>query len=113
MKISNLINEIQMFLTGALGIMLRYAYMKRKEEVISRIRLWTYFFISFGVLVLLIIYLSDKLSLFGVALDDSSKMIISAIGSLFSERFFTFMMDRDEDIFNRIFKKYFGNDTCK
>jgi uncharacterized protein YacL len=112
MKINNFINEIQMFLTGALGIMLRYAYMKRKEDVISKVRLWTYFFISFGVLILLIIFLSDKETLFTFKLDDSSKMIISAIGSLFSERFFTFMMDKDEAIFNKLFKKYFG-DACK
>jgi|LakMenEpi03Aug12_release.lakeMendotaPanAssembly.Ray.scaffolds.fasta_scaffold250341_5 uncharacterized protein YacL len=105
------INEIQMFLTGALGIMLRYAYMRRKEEALSKVRVWTYFFISFGVLVLLIIYLSDKKELFGLDLQDTTKMIISAIGSLFSERFFTFLMDKDEDIFNKILKKYFGNES--
>ena len=108
----HLISELQMFLTGTLGIMLRYAYMKKKEEVISKLRLWTYFFISFGILILLIIFLSDKKTLFGFALDDSSKMIISAIGSLFSERFFTFLMDKDSEIFNKLFKKYFG-DVCK
>ena len=101
-----------MFLTGALGIMLRFAYMKRKEETMSKVRTWTYFFISFGILVLLIIYLSDKKVLFGVELADTTKMIISAIGSLFSERFFTFLMDRDEAIFNKLLKKYFG-DACK
>jgi uncharacterized protein YacL len=107
------LNEIQMFLTGALGIMLRYAYMKRKEEVLSKVRVWTYFFISFGILILLIIYLSDKKELFGYILEDSTKMILSAIGSLFSERFFTFLMDRDEQIFNNLIKKYFGKDACK
>jgi hypothetical protein len=104
------INEIQMFLTGALGIMLRYAYMRGKEEALSKARVWTYFFISFGVLILLIIYLSDKKEFFGLALEDTTKMIISAIGSLFSERFFTFLMDKDEDIFNKFFKKHFGDE---
>ena len=112
MWIKYFINEIQMFLTGALGIMLRYAYMRRKEEALSKVRVWTYFFISFGVLVLLIIYLSDKKELFGFILEDTTKMILAAIGSLFSERFFTFLMDRDEAIFNKFFKKYFG-DACK
>ena len=98
-----------MFLTGALGIMLRFAYMKRKEEIISKLRLWTYFFISFGVLVLLIIYLSDKKAIFGFELNDSSKMMISAIGSLFSERFFVMLMDKDTAIFNKLFKKYIDN----
>ena len=104
------INEIQMFLTGTLGIALRYAYIKRKEIQIPKLHVCTYFVISFGMLLLIILFLRDKESIFGCELDDGTKMIISAIASLFSERFFTFLMDRDEAIFNKLYKKYFGND---
>lgn len=95
-----------MFLTGALGIMLRFAYMKRKEETISNVRLWSYFFISFGILILIIIFLKDRNSIFGYVLDDGTKMIMSAIASLFTERFFILLMDKDTAIFNKLFKKY-------
>lgn len=109
----NYINELQMFLTGTLGIILRFAYMKRKRVKISKLNVGVYFVISFGLLIVLILFLRDKQELWGLTLDDGTKMIIAAIVSVFSEKFFTFLIDNEELLFKRLFKKFTGANLKK
>lgn len=109
----NYISELQMFLTGTLGIILRFAYMKRKKVNISRLNIWVYFTISFGLLILLILFLRDKEELWGFALDDGTKMIIASIVSVFSEKLFTFLIDNEQLLFRKLLKKVSGIDVKK
>ena len=102
-----------MLMTGTLGIIMRFAYMKRKEPNISRGSVAVYFVISFGLLALLILFLRNRDTLWGLNLDDGTKMIISAIASIFSEKFFTFLIDREESLFTGAVKKTTGIDLKK
>ena len=102
------LQEFQMGLTGLLGIVMRFAYMKRKDPKMRLGKVVAYLVISFGILILLIIYLRNKESIWSMPLDDGTKMIISAIGSIFSEKFFTFLVDREESLFKGVVKKTTG-----
>ena len=107
------LQETQMLLTGTLGIIMRFAYTKRKDPNISRGSMAVYFIISFGLLTLLILFLRKREILWGMDLDDGTKMILTAIASVFAEKFFTFLIDREESLFAGAVKKTTGIDLKK
>ena len=108
------IEEIQqMFLTGTLGILMRFAYIKRKDPNTSKSHILFYFIISYSALVLLIVFLKDRSQIFNIVLDDGTKMIIAAVVSWFSDRLFTFLMDNESALFRGVIKKGTGIDINK
>jgi hypothetical protein len=102
------INEIQMVISGTVGILMRFMYQKTKNLKMSKLKILSYFVISYGMLFLLILFLRHKKALWGFELDDGTKMIFSAIGSIFAEKVFTFLVDREELIYKKYFNKFTG-----